>query len=151
MKEFLIGVISSISASVLTLVAKYHVIPIVQGMLWNITDISGEWIVYFDDPSHSEPVGRVTIKQRGARITMSFHRHRDRAGKPTNTIFSYKGVFRAAQLAVLWEATDQRDSRIGALVLHLSYEGDEFKGLTTFYDTDLGRLNILPYWLRRPP
>ena len=157
MNAFWLGVASSLAAWLVGLLITNQLIPVIQGLLWSVTDVSGHWLAYIEDPTTEDPtthqpVGDAYIKQRGPRVTMSLHRYRDTAGNPTTRNYRYKGVFRARQLTILWEALDRPDFRLGAMVLHLSEDGTVFKGLTVFYDDNhhgASGVGALNYWLKR--
>ena len=153
MATFLLGVGASFVAWLLGLGLVHWLIPFVQGLLWKLTNISGRWLAYIEDPATHEPVGEAEITQRGPVITMTLHRQKDREGKPTSRRYKYHGSFKARQLTLLWEALDRPDFRVGAMVLHLAEHANEFKGLTVFYDDKHAAgagVGALPYWLRRP-
>lgn len=153
MGSFLWGVLASLVAWLIGLAIIHWVIPLGQGLTWKLTDISGRWLAYIEDPATHEPAGEAEITQRGPHITMTLHRQKDRQGKPTSHRYKYRGTFKARQLTLLWEALDRPDFRVGAMVLHLAESAKEFSGLTVFYDdkhTQGPGVGALSYWLRRP-
>ena len=111
MSTFWLGVASSLAAGLVGLWIKHYGIPIVQGLVWKVTDISGSWLAFHADPNGSQPVGNANVKQRGPRITMTLHRNVDSSGNPTDRNYRYKGTFRGRQLALVWEAIDRPDAR----------------------------------------
>jgi hypothetical protein len=154
MGAFWIGVASSLAAWLAGLWITYEGIPMLQGLLWKVTDISGPWLAFHQDPAASGPVGNATIRQRGPRITMTLHRNLDSTNQPTDRNYRYRGTFRGRQLTLVWEAIDRPDSRVGAMVLHLSEDAQVFKGKTVFYSDNVhgaAEVDALPYWLKRPP
>lgn len=153
MNAFWLGVASSLAAWAVTLLLIHRVIPTLQGLIWGITDISGQWLAYHDDPQKSEPVGHAEISQTGTRVRMSLHRYKDGAGGSTERDYRYKGAFKARQLTLLWEALDRPDFRMGAMILYLSDDAKMFQGLTVFYHDTLHKggpgVGSRKYWLKR--
>ena len=84
MNAFWIGVASSFAAWLAGLWVTYQGVPLLQGLLWSVTDISGPWLALHHDPNTSGPVGNASIKQRGPRITMTLHRNVDSSNQPAD-------------------------------------------------------------------
>jgi hypothetical protein len=154
MLGFFTGVAASLAAALIWVLVAHQLVPMIQGALWKVTDISGKWYLYLDDPDSTPvSVGVMTIHQRGLRITAKLHRDQFHDRRPTDMNFEYRGTFRSRQLVLIWEAVERPDSRIGALVLYLNEYGTQFRGFTTYYDDGArsGPAVIAKeYWLQRP-
>lgn len=150
MTNFGLGVAASLVAALLVWGGNRYLLPAVRALFWSGTDISGAWQSYDVDPDEGEPAGEAEITQRGSRIAMQLLRHRNRDDTAASRKYSYSGTFRSRLLTLLWGSIDRPDYIIGAMVLYLSSDGRQFRGLTVYHDDEAAEVTTHVFWLRRP-
>ena len=138
MNNWLIGIASSLTASVIAVFAAFilrtSIIPRLRGIFLKTPDIEGSWEGYEPDSDWpDEKVSSLQIKQKGTKISASIVR-RGKSGNERH--FKYDGFITSGQLVLNFEEPDGAGYIVGAMVLVLSSNRQKLTGRTTYFHHD---------------
>lgn len=135
---FVVGVISSITASVVVLLASRLVtrilIPKIRGILLKVPDISGEWESLERCGVAQLIKKRFSIKQCGIRISAKLSRQHQKKE------VLYNGTFQSGQLIMNFEENAVEGYIGGALVLKLLKNRKILSGMEIYFHHKTGQV-----------
>jgi predicted nucleotide-binding protein len=112
-------------------------------------NLSGEWKLYIDGSTHTEPNGVMFLTCAGERAAarLQFRMSKDGDQKVRN--FRYEGRYVAGQFALTFAQDDAEDQIVGSMVIRANSSRTEMYGQTVFWHHDSGEFASETFSLRR--
>jgi hypothetical protein len=141
MGNFILGVASSIVGACLIWTFVALLLPYVHDkLLYGGPRVEGIWdIVEFKDGAE-RTVGKMTLNQKGARVSGSSYRTLTRDGVASDRRFVYSGRIAGEQLTLLFEDARGRDFDSGSYIFRLYNDHVTMHGLATFHGKPENRI-----------
>jgi hypothetical protein len=115
----------------------------------NASNLSGEWKLYIDGSTHTEPNGVMFLTCAGERAAarLQFRMSKDGDQKVRN--LRYEGRYVAGQFALTFAQNDAADQIVGSMVIRANSSRTEMYGQTVFWHHDRGEFASETFSLRR--
>lgn len=134
MENFVIGVISSLSATLIVFLLAKFAWPILRDKLFYTgIRINGSWVIYENRNGEEIQSGKIKLDQKGRKISGESTRSITRDGKQSNREFIYKGSISGNQLTLLFEDKKGLGFDNGTYVFIIQNDGNTMKGMATFH------------------
>lgn len=134
MTEFFIGVVASLSATVLVaLVVKWGWPTFQNNCLYKGVKAAGEWDIVEVRNGKNITAGRITLQQVGSNIAGSSIRSKTRDGKKSERKFSYKGTIFGNQVTLMFEDHKGVGFDTGTYVFTVQNDHKTMIGMATFH------------------
>jgi len=97
-------------------------------------DLAGLYGTY-DSPTDEIRRGKALIKQHGRKVSIKVYRQINRAGEPTNAIFTYRGIVKSGVISASY-IDSNLSYRIGAIVIKRTDSTGRLAGRTLYPDEE---------------
>lgn len=149
MDNFIIGVVSSISATIVLftfiLIYKKLFLPYLQKKILEIPNISGSWDYYYNENCEGEKVGMVKIDQLGYKVSGKSHIWKRRTdGNKTNKHYKLSGELRSGKLICTYSNVEVKGLTVGALATKLDSNGKKMFGGVIYYSDSRNQVEYYP-------
>ncbi|MEC4724553.1 hypothetical protein HWQ46_03195 [Shewanella sp. D64] len=134
MSDFLVGVLSSVTATIIIAVIVKWIWPAFKNKcLYNGIRIDGEWDIVELRNNKNTKVGRIKLNQDGRYISGSSHRSKTRDGKQSERKFEYSGVISGNQITLIFEDSNGVGFDTGTYVFTVLNDKKTMDGMATFH------------------
>lgn len=134
MENFLVGVISSLSATlVLAIIVKWGWPTFQDQCLYQGVRVDGEWDILEAQNDQIIKVGRIVLRQTGRNILGRSARSLTRDGKASGRKFLYKGTISGNQVTLIFEDSNGVGFDTGTYVFTVFNDQKNMLGVSTFY------------------
>ncbi|WP_428239504.1 hypothetical protein [Gynuella sp.] len=134
MLNFLLGVISSLVATLIYIVTVKWIVPsFINKFLYDGITISGSWDVYELQDYKKVKSGRLELEQKGRIVTGTSIRKVTRDGKESNRKFIYHGSISGHQLTLMFEDANGKGFDTGSYIFIVENNLKKMVGRNTFH------------------
>jgi hypothetical protein len=134
MSDFLVGVLSSITATIFIAVIVKWIWPAFKNKcLYNGIRVDGEWDIVELRNNINNKVGRIKLNQDGRHISGSSLRSKTREGKKSERKFEYFGVISGNQITLMFEDSIGVGFDTGTYVFTILNDKKIMEGMATFH------------------
>lgn len=134
MSEFFVGVLSSITATiVIAAIVKWGWPYIKNNLFYRGIRVDGDWDIVELRNNKNTKVGRIELNQSGRNISGSSVRSKTRDGKKSERKFEYKGVISGNQITLMFEDSSGVGFDTGTYVFTVLNDKKTMEGMATFH------------------
>jgi len=150
MENFLVGVISSLSATlVLAVIVKWGWPTFQDQCLYQGVRVDGEWDIIEMRDGKTIKVGSVIFNQTGRKITGKSIRSKTRDGKSSGRKFDYKGLISGNQITLVFEDSKGAGFDTGTYVFTILNNLTMMNGMSTFHGKKENKIISEPRILKK--
>ncbi len=149
MTTLLPGVLATLIGSAIIFVFSWAWPILADRCLYRGIRVDGAWDITEERNGRNVTVGRLELKQVGARIAGNSCRRKTRDGQKSDRTFSYSGSIYGDQVTLLFEDSKGKGFDTGTYVFIVQNDAKTMVGMTTFHGRQENRIVSEPRILKK--
>jgi hypothetical protein len=146
-----IGVVGSAVFAFIVWIVRTAIMPAYLAWRYEGPELKGAWSTHDTADADAPAVGHVDVEQKGHGVKMVNSRTASRSGRRIRRKFEYLGEFYTSHLTVQFHAGKMKGHSTGAMVMHLSADGNLLSGKNTYFDQERNSVVSHDLFMRRKP
>lgn len=141
------GVLTAVLLWLIGVLFTKVLIPWYQNFVYQGGHVDGTWAGFYKEGD--PPACRVSLRQKGHKISGEILLHRQPDGEETIKAFVCRGVLKDRNLILTYKPKDKRQLGSGAILMTLTNDGNRFEGKSLYFGSVDNKVESLKeYWIR---